>query len=97
MLFKASGASGISKKQPLQLIARNCRAGSHACCAQHPDLHGKLWPPALRRRKHGDIGQRARTCRLTFAQGTRMASAHFGYLIRPFGSEACAILAALYR
>jgi 3-hydroxy-9,10-secoandrosta-1,3,5(10)-triene-9,17-dione monooxygenase len=28
MLFKASGASGISKKQPLQLIARNCRAGS---------------------------------------------------------------------
>ena len=27
-LFKASGASGISKKQPLQLIARNCRAGS---------------------------------------------------------------------
>jgi 3-hydroxy-9,10-secoandrosta-1,3,5(10)-triene-9,17-dione monooxygenase len=28
MLFKASGASGISKKQPLQLVARNCRAGS---------------------------------------------------------------------
>ena len=27
-LFKASGASGISKKQPLQLIARNSRAGS---------------------------------------------------------------------
>lgn len=27
-LFKASGASGIMKKQPLQLIARNCRAGS---------------------------------------------------------------------
>ena len=27
-LFKASGASGISKKQPLQLVARNCRAGS---------------------------------------------------------------------
>lgn len=27
-LFKASGASGIAKKQPLQLIARNCRAGS---------------------------------------------------------------------
>ena len=27
-LFRASGASGISKKQPLQLIARNCRAGS---------------------------------------------------------------------
>jgi 3-hydroxy-9,10-secoandrosta-1,3,5(10)-triene-9,17-dione monooxygenase len=27
-LFKASGASGIVKKQPLQLIARNCRAGS---------------------------------------------------------------------
>jgi alkylation response protein AidB-like acyl-CoA dehydrogenase len=28
LLFKASGASGISKKQPLQLVARNCRAGS---------------------------------------------------------------------
>jgi hypothetical protein len=28
VLFKASGASGISKKQPLQLVARNCRAGS---------------------------------------------------------------------
>jgi alkylation response protein AidB-like acyl-CoA dehydrogenase len=28
MLFRASGASGISKKQPLQLVARNCRAGS---------------------------------------------------------------------
>ena len=27
-LFKASGASGISRKQPLQLITRNCRAGS---------------------------------------------------------------------
>jgi 3-hydroxy-9,10-secoandrosta-1,3,5(10)-triene-9,17-dione monooxygenase len=27
-LFKASGASGISKKQLLQLVARNCRAGS---------------------------------------------------------------------
>ncbi len=27
-LFKASGASAISKKQPLQLAARNCRAGS---------------------------------------------------------------------
>jgi 3-hydroxy-9,10-secoandrosta-1,3,5(10)-triene-9,17-dione monooxygenase len=27
-LFKASGASAIAKKQPLQLIARNCRAGS---------------------------------------------------------------------
>jgi 3-hydroxy-9,10-secoandrosta-1,3,5(10)-triene-9,17-dione monooxygenase len=27
-LFKASGASGISKKQPLQLVARNSRAGS---------------------------------------------------------------------
>ena len=27
-LFKASGASGISKKSPLQLLARNCRAGS---------------------------------------------------------------------
>jgi len=27
-LFRASGASGISKKQPLQLVARNCRAGS---------------------------------------------------------------------
>jgi 3-hydroxy-9,10-secoandrosta-1,3,5(10)-triene-9,17-dione monooxygenase len=27
-LFKASGASAISKKQPLQLVARNCRAGS---------------------------------------------------------------------
>lgn len=27
-LFKASGASSIAKKQPLQLIARNCRAGS---------------------------------------------------------------------
>lgn len=27
-LFKASGASGIAKKAPLQLIARNCRAGS---------------------------------------------------------------------
>jgi len=27
-LFKASGASGISKTQPLQLVARNCRAGS---------------------------------------------------------------------
>jgi 3-hydroxy-9,10-secoandrosta-1,3,5(10)-triene-9,17-dione monooxygenase len=27
-LFKASGASGIAKSQPLQLIARNCRAGS---------------------------------------------------------------------
>jgi alkylation response protein AidB-like acyl-CoA dehydrogenase len=27
-LFKASGASGISKQQPLQLVARNCRAGS---------------------------------------------------------------------
>jgi len=27
-LFKASGASGISKKQPLQLVARNCWAGS---------------------------------------------------------------------
>ncbi len=27
-LFKASGASGISKRQPLQLVARNCRAGS---------------------------------------------------------------------
>ncbi len=27
-LFKASGASGIAKKQPLQLVARNCRAGS---------------------------------------------------------------------
>lgn len=27
-LFKASGASGISRKQPLQLVARNCRAGS---------------------------------------------------------------------
>ena len=27
-LFKASGASGISRKQQLQLVARNCRAGS---------------------------------------------------------------------
>ncbi len=27
-LFKASGASGISKKQPLQLVMRNCWAGS---------------------------------------------------------------------
>lgn len=27
-LFKASGASGIARKQPLQLVARNCRAGS---------------------------------------------------------------------
>lgn len=27
-LFKASGASGIAKKQPLQLVARNVRAGS---------------------------------------------------------------------
>ena len=27
-LFKASGASGIMRKQPLQLVARNCRAGS---------------------------------------------------------------------
>jgi 3-hydroxy-9,10-secoandrosta-1,3,5(10)-triene-9,17-dione monooxygenase len=27
-LFRASGASAISKRQPLQLIARNCRAGS---------------------------------------------------------------------
>lgn len=27
-LFKASGASGIARKSPLQLIARNCRAGS---------------------------------------------------------------------
>ena len=27
-LFKASGASAIARKQPLQLIARNCRAGS---------------------------------------------------------------------
>lgn len=27
-LFKASGASGISRKSPLQLVARNCRAGS---------------------------------------------------------------------
>ena len=27
-LFKASGASAISKKQQLQLVARNCRAGS---------------------------------------------------------------------
>jgi alkylation response protein AidB-like acyl-CoA dehydrogenase len=27
-LFRASGASGISKKQPLQMVARNCRAGS---------------------------------------------------------------------
>jgi alkylation response protein AidB-like acyl-CoA dehydrogenase len=27
-LFKASGASGISRKLPLQLVARNCRAGS---------------------------------------------------------------------
>jgi alkylation response protein AidB-like acyl-CoA dehydrogenase len=27
-LFKASGASGITKKQPLQLVARNVRAGS---------------------------------------------------------------------
>ncbi|MFB7085202.1 acyl-CoA dehydrogenase family protein [Streptomyces sp. NPDC056296] len=28
MLFHASGASAIMKRQPLQLIARNCRAGS---------------------------------------------------------------------
>jgi 3-hydroxy-9,10-secoandrosta-1,3,5(10)-triene-9,17-dione monooxygenase len=28
MLFRASGASAIMKRQPLQLIARNCRAGS---------------------------------------------------------------------
>ena len=28
ILFKASGASGIMRRQPLQLIARNCRAGS---------------------------------------------------------------------
>lgn len=28
ILFKASGASGIMRKQPLQLVARNCRAGS---------------------------------------------------------------------
>lgn len=27
-LFRASGASAISKRLPLQLIARNCRAGS---------------------------------------------------------------------
>jgi 3-hydroxy-9,10-secoandrosta-1,3,5(10)-triene-9,17-dione monooxygenase len=27
-LFRASGASAIMKRQPLQLIARNCRAGS---------------------------------------------------------------------
>ena len=27
-LFKASGASGIARSQPLQLVARNCRAGS---------------------------------------------------------------------
>ena len=27
-LFRASGASGIMKRLPLQLIARNCRAGS---------------------------------------------------------------------
>lgn len=27
-LFRASGASAIMKKQPLQLVARNCRAGS---------------------------------------------------------------------
>lgn len=35
-LFRASGASAIIKRQPLQLIARNCRAGSlHA--AHHID------------------------------------------------------------
>ncbi|MDJ0358296.1 acyl-CoA dehydrogenase family protein [Paenarthrobacter sp. PH39-S1] len=35
-LFRASGASAISKRMPLQLIARNCRAGSlHA--ANNPD------------------------------------------------------------
>ena len=35
-LFRASGASAIVKRQPLQLIARNCRAGSlHA--AHNPD------------------------------------------------------------
>ncbi|MFJ1902158.1 MULTISPECIES: acyl-CoA dehydrogenase family protein [unclassified Streptomyces] len=28
MLFHSSGASAIAKRQPLQLIARNCRAGS---------------------------------------------------------------------
>lgn len=28
MLFKASGASGIARRSPLQLVARNCRAGS---------------------------------------------------------------------
>ncbi len=27
-LFRASGASAIAKRMPLQLIARNCRAGS---------------------------------------------------------------------
>ena len=64
-LFKASGASGISKKQPLQLIARNCRAGSMARGAQHPDLHGELWPPDLRGAEQGHLGQRARTRRLT--------------------------------
>lgn len=36
ILFRASGASAISKRLPLQLIARNCRAGSlHA--ANNPD------------------------------------------------------------
>ena len=67
-LFKASGASGISKKQPLQLIARNCRARQHARRAQHTDLHGELWPPDLRGAEQGHLGQRSGTRSLTLCR-----------------------------
>lgn len=51
-LFRASGASAISKRMPLQLIARNCRAGSlHA--ANNPDT----WMENLGRSLAGvDVG-----------------------------------------
>lgn len=51
-LFRASGASAISKRMPLQSIARNCRAGSlHA--ANNPDT----WMENLGRSLAGvDVG-----------------------------------------
>ena len=51
-LFRASGASAIMKRQPLQLIARNCRAGSLHAALQHRHLAGEHRPRGVRRRVH---------------------------------------------
>ena len=61
-LFKASGASAIAKKQPLQLVARNCRAGSMYAVHNIQACMGKLRSAVVRHRDQADVGQRAGAC-----------------------------------